>query len=785
MMPTRFVLKALAAARQQGFTLMLAALALPGSVVVASAESQPPVAVVGSFIDPAHSDAALFSADGKIVALPDLGLLWDATSGLPLRRMIDPVFVTAGAFTPDGATFVSGHTDGAIKSWNVATGEVSATLAKPADDRVASLWLDANGASLVSGDAAGLVNVRRLPTGQSALAVQVRSTPDIVAKIIAAKLSADAGRLIVLAHLGYVPPGATRSELRAAVMEYDASSGAERSTFVLPAKHMFLERGLVGDGDALILVTTACERGEVKLWSLHERAAVADVHKPATCDKPTDSNETEPARIFSSPQSSRVLIVPNDAPELLLWDVAARKLEKTVRWPEQTAAANVIGLSHDLGAVAVVERGAVRIRALDTGAPIKEFRGFGPGARNVVARGRAPQILLQRQTRKGDTPVVDLDLRTGALQPVTLHLSPGSDVKVHDFAPEPKLAIAGNDKGDLLLLSLEAGKPARRLEVAGLRELWGASLSPDGKMALLVAEFGKQDPDLADPIGVVIDTADGRIRHTFEVRADNDHITATGFAADGATFAVGHRNGMAEIWDARSLKRIKELRPAEDDADVIALSFSPDGRFLIGSGMFEDSVYVWNVATGKAVRVLDLGESFAGYRYATAVAMSRDGKTIAAGLGQRHISSGDFGRDSGKVVVWDAATGNLRFTLQSQRGEIRALAFSADDRLIVSGSLDGTVQYWDRGNGRLMATAMSSTTDDWLVLSESGIYAGSDGSDAALAIVRGSEAVAATGVRQRLRQPALIEDLLKGDGGRYRDAARKLDLPAVLKSKAP
>jgi hypothetical protein len=27
--------------------------------------------------------------------------------------------------------------------------------------------------------------------------------------------------------------------------------------------------------------------------------------------------------------------------------------------------------------------------------------------------------------------------------------------------------------------------------------------------------------------------------------------------------------------------------------------------------------------------------------------------------------------------------------------------------------------------------------------------------------------------------------LLKGDGGRYRDAARKLDLPAVLKSKAP
>ena len=79
--------------------------------------------------------------------------------------------------------------------------------------------------------------------------------------------------------------------------------------------------------------------------------------------------------------------------------------------------------------------------------------------------------------------------------------------------------------------------------------------------------------------------------------------------------------------------------------------------------------------------------------------MSRDSKTVIAGLGQRHRSSGDSGSERGNLLVWDAATGKLRFTLRGQLNAIYALAFSADDRLIVVGSIDGTIRYWDRGSG--------------------------------------------------------------------------------------
>ena len=84
-----------------------------------------------------------------------------------------------------------------------------------------------------------------------------------------------------------------------------------------------------------------------------------------------------------------------------------------------------------------------------------------------------------------------------------------------------------------------------------------------------------------------------------------------------------------------------------------------------------------------------------------------------------------------------------------------------------------------------MATAISGPSGEWLVLTESGFYADSDGSDASLAVVRGSSAIPASRLREQLQKPALVENLLNGDGARYRDAARKLDLTAVLKSAKP
>ncbi len=743
---------------------------------VAAAAEKLSVAVTASFADPGAGEQALFSADGKILALPDLGLLWDTAAGLPLRRLSDPVFVTASAFTPDGAVYITGHKDGAIKFWSVASGAVIATLSKSGEDttRITSLSIDGKGQFLLSGDHSGMVKVWSLASRRLVRTVEVRPTkkgdgnPDIAA----ARLSADGGRLIVLANETWTGPGI--------VAEYDAHSGAERSWFALPKLHTFA--GYLDEDRALVQTTANCQRGETKLWSLRERAIVTDIHKPERCDKLKDTYDPDAVKIFFSPQSPRIVIAQKDAPELLVWDLAARKLDQTIRWPGQDKPPNVIGLSHDLKSVAVAEPGVVRIRALDTGAAIKDLRGFGPVANTVTAHG--PQVLLQRAHREGAEPAIDFDLWTGGLKPFSSHIAAEGEFMVHDFAPGGKLALAGSEKSDVLLLPLEPGKQPRKLAVADLRQVWRAWLSPDGKLAGLVAQFGK-DADSSNSGGVLIDTTDGKIVQNFPSVEDNDDPKAFAFTPDGAMVAVGRRNGKAEIWDAKTLKQLRLLPSAVEDGDVVALTFSPDGRFLAGSGAFDTTVWLWGLATGKVVRTFDLGPSLASYRYATVLAMSHDGKTLAAGISQRHTSSGDVGSERGNVVVWDAATGKRRFILRGPQYATYAVGFSADDRLIVAGSLDGAIRYWDRGSGKLMATAMSGASGEWLVLTESGFYAGSDGSDKSLAVVRGSSATAVSRVREQLQKPALVENLLNGDGARYRDAARKLDLSALLKSAKP
>ena len=82
-----------------------------------------------------------FSPDGKTVAFGSLGEihLWHTETGdkltIPLVDWAADIrnmpHVTALAFSPDGATLVSGTDQGKIQTWNVATGKALAVFAKP------------------------------------------------------------------------------------------------------------------------------------------------------------------------------------------------------------------------------------------------------------------------------------------------------------------------------------------------------------------------------------------------------------------------------------------------------------------------------------------------------------------------------------------------------------------------------------------------------------------------------------------------------------------------------
>jgi WD40 repeat protein len=154
------------------------------------------------------------------------------------------------------------------------------------------------------------------------------------------------------------------------------------------------------------------------------------------------------------------------------------------------------------------------------------------------------------------------------------------------------------------------------------------------------------------------------------------------FLPDGTRLLTRHANGEVRFWRADA-----------DDPDVLrahssyvyGVAFTADGSRLI-SGAWDRTLRVWDANTRACLRVLDCGP--VGDPYVTSVAVSPDGRTIAAG---HHKGGGQHSH----IRLWNLDTGELKATFPQQLGEVRALAFSPDGAFLASGRTHAPLTLWN------------------------------------------------------------------------------------------
>jgi DNA-binding beta-propeller fold protein YncE len=198
-------------------------------------------------------------------------------------------------------------------------------------------------------------------------------------------------------------------------------------------------------------------------------------------------------------------------------------------------------------------------------------------------------------------------------------------------------------------------------------------------------------------------------------------LTDVAFSPDGETIitAGGLNNarrsaGELKIWDAESGELLHTL--TGHTKMVLSVACSPDGK-LIASGGFDRTVRIWNAETGVQTAL------FKGDSAARSLTFSRDGKTLVAGLGW-----------SGDVKFWDTATFRELRTLKAKNLYLFSVALSPDGKRLAAAGVErdpdsdraypdrGRVHIWDLASGKSLPPIPLSNHASGVVFSTDGKY---------------------------------------------------------------
>ena len=252
-----------------------------------------------------------------------------------------------------------------------------------------------------------------------------------------------------------------------------------------------------------------------------------------------------------------------------------------------------------------------------------------------------------------------------------------SGVRAVAYSPDGKTILTGSD-GTAQLWNVDTGEPIHHALKYNFGRSMAVAFNPNGKIVATGTdgEVRLWDAATGQPIGP-------------------PHLeglsSVVAFSPDGSLLLAGSRTGTAWLLDSATGKSLRILTPPHH-GPIDAVAFSPDGRTCLTASYADQTVKLWETASGKAIgqplqhRVAEAGPF--------AAAFSPDSKTVATG-GEDEIAH-----------LWDATTGAPIGQPMRHQGKVWAVAFSPDGKMLLTGSVDGTVRLWDAATGKPIGTPL-------------------------------------------------------------------------------
>jgi WD40 repeat protein len=231
------------------------------------------------------------------------------------------------------------------------------------------------------------------------------------------------------------------------------------------------------------------------------------------------------------------------------------------------------------------------------------------------------------------------------------------------------------------------GELAPNLQLEGHEfTVWSLAITKDGQTIV----SGGQDASIR-----LWDFASGKEIHKF--LGHNGPVYGLELMTDDSQLvSIADKDLAVKIWDLE--KRALRTSLAPNSAHINAVAVSPDNRYIVTGG--DDGIArFWDIDRGIMLRYLEHSQGI------YTITISPDGRHMLCGSKKAPASDAP-----GMVWIWDFELGMELKALEGHKGNVTALAMTADSRYILSGGQDGIVHLWDLETGTLLKTMTGHKT---------------------------------------------------------------------------
>ncbi|RMH19903.1 MAG: WD40 repeat domain-containing protein, partial [Gammaproteobacteria bacterium] len=390
---------------------------------------------------------------------------------------------------------------------------------------------------------------------------------------------------------------------------------------------------------------------------------------------------------------------------------------------------------------------------------------FSPHRKYVVAKSKPS---LTWQAAYGDGGYFDvLDASTGeTIYRIGDGPTGGGLVKVSSN----KLLQYGKYSGSCISQIQLSDKGMEDVAVGACDEFWEKFSIHDGMPLLSVSPDGRY---LASGSSEGwIDLWDRKKQEKiWSFHNDGSFLNDLAFSSDGKHIITAWLNGPIRVMNVASGKVENELRDSPID---LLLAVSPDGSLIAGVN-----------EGGPSVTLLDYSSLLHSNSWSSLVKRAQFRKDKSNVVSLSFSSNGRFlvlGNSDGLVELWDVNSRQKVRSFSGHRGSVESVAFISGDKRIASSSMDGSIRLWDVGSGKGIVQMAVFDDGEWISITPEGFFEASSPKAARYLNVRkGNKVFGIDQFYDRFYRPDLVQAKLAGDpDGLVAQAASRMSLDKML-----